>query len=230
MKIKGTSRYSKSWRARAIWILALLLAAMPVAALPLYEWEATLEWDLTSGADRFNLDGAALAVSFQVTSVSPTVVPDPNGTQSEYLGTGTIAFNGVAVAIASSRVSFFNPTNPLDNAVANFFLDPVSGNPVFYYPALILAPGANAGSATAAPLYSQSQILDAFLLVPGEDANDSSLNARYRMRITSFASSDAASAIPEPSGLALVFAGALLMFTWRKQCNLLKLSGQRKAD
>jgi hypothetical protein len=193
-------------------------------------WEATLEWDVTSGVDRFNLDGAALAVSFQVTSVSPTVTPDPNGTQAGYFGTGTISFDGVAVAIASSRVSFFNPTNPLDGAVANFFLDPVSGNPVFYYPALLLAPGANATSATAAPLYSSGQILDAFLLVAGVDANDSSLNARYRMQIISFASSDTASAIPEPSGLALAIAGALLMFAWRKQCSFLKLSGCPKRD
>lgn len=197
--------------------LVLSLIGMPAFALPIYEWDATLEWDASSGADRLGIDGSTLAVSFAVTTATPTVTPDPNGTQSGYQGTGTISFGGVAVAIASSRVAFFNPSNPAENAVANFFLNPVSGDPAFFYPALILAPGANASSATAAPLYARSQIVDAFLLVPGEDALDASLNARYRMRIGNFASSDTAAAVPEPSGLVAAGLAALGLLGWGRR-------------
>lgn len=197
--------------------LALLLAGVPAFALPIYEWEATLEWDASSGADRLGIDGSSLTVSFAVGTATPTVTPDPNGTQSGYQGTGTISLGGVAVAIASSRVAFFNPSNPAENAVANFFLNPVSGDPAFFYPALILAPGANASSSTAAPLYAGSQVVDAFLIVPGENSSDASLNARYRMRIGSFTSSDSASAVPEPSGLVVAGLAALGLFGWGRR-------------
>jgi len=197
-------------------VLAFLLgaAAAPMAAAPVYSLEGTLSWLNDSGPDLLTLDGLSFSMTLALTS-GPTASPDANGIQYGYGATGTLLLGGVIIPIQSASASLFSATDATANDVANFYLTPVSGDPAFYYPAVILAPGTNAGAGSTPPIYSVAQALDAFLLIPAAATDGPALNAVYRILDLSFTTATNGGEIPEPASFLLA-GSAIAAFGLRR--------------
>lgn len=207
--------FSRTHRPLARLLVFAVMAVTPAFASAIYELSGTLEWQTDSPADRLNLDGLALVMTFEITNPTPNNVPDPNGTQSVYAGLGTLRIGGVEIPIASGSVSFFHASSPM-NDVANFSLQTVSGDPAFYYPAIQLLHGSNASAATQPPIYGAGNVLDGFLLVSGEDPEDPAGNSLYAIRSLSFSSFNTAdppepNPVPEPGTCLMLGIGGAVM-------------------
>ena len=185
-----------SWQVKCCFLLAFAIFMTPTLAGPLYELTGRLNWRPTTGDDRLNLDGKSFEMTFKIADPTPTNFPDPNGTQSQYLGLGTLIIGGAAIDISSSFVSFYSSSFPSHNDVANFILYPASGDPSYYYPAPQLTPGSNAEAAVQPPIYPDDIAISASLVIP-----QSPQNAVYTLSPFTFTS------VPEPSALLLVCLG-----------------------
>ena len=184
------------WQLKCCFLFVLVTFMTTALAGPLYEPTGTLDWRTTTGDDRLNLDSKSFEMAFKITDPTPTSFRDPNGTQSQYLGLGTLIIGGAAIDVSSSFVSFYSSFFPSHNDVANFILYPASGDPSYYYPAPQLPPGSNAEAAVQPPIYPDDIAISASLVIP-----QSPQNAVYTLSPLTFTS------VPEPSALLLVCLG-----------------------
>lgn len=196
----------------AILVLYLLSSCVtlcqPLSAAVIYDLSGLLQWNSSTAPDRLGLNGLAFSIRIEITDSTPDAVADPNGTQVRYDTSAVLTLGSTVVPGVGAPASFFISGNG-NNDVANFYFNPSSGNPAFYYPAIQLQDGSNTAAVVRPPLYGPGAMLSVFLLVPGLNPGDPAENTLYQILSPSLTVTETTESIPEPSTLFLAGLGIL---------------------